>query len=377
MDTVGTQQATDGTTVRARTVPSRYAPAGTLGHVPTQRTGPSRPSGPGQSPAPRRRTATVLVGVGAVTALVVAGTVVQQQRATAAEQQHAVQVRTDQALAALAGDNDARDDVATAGTAELTAARTAATAATTAALAHANATLAGSPHVGDDLRAPLQTGIASVASILGGHAPSLAALRAGTVGLAGQDQAVAGAEQAWQAADAARVAAEQAAQQAAADAAAQAAAQQAAAKAPRRTTTRTTTSAPAAAAPASGPMSIPPGGLVCPGAPTGTPGAESSVGAIGAAINAYRASNGLPALSVSRSGYLVGHAADMADAGGIWHSGSDNIVGCISNGSASALVVAWSQSPPHNAQMLRTNVSSMAVGGATAGGWLYGAVKFS
>ena len=99
--------------------------------------------------------------------------------------------------------------------------------------------------------------------------------------------------------------------------------------------------------------------------------------AIGSAINAYRASLGLPQLSVSRSGSLVSHAINMANAGGIWHSGGDNIVACVSNGSASSMVSAWSRSAGHDAQMRRTDVSSMAVGGASLNGWLFGAVKFS
>ena len=82
-------------------------------------------------------------------------------------------------------------------------------------------------------------------------------------------------------------------------------------------------------------------------------------------------------LSVSTSGGLTSHAITMANAGGIWHSGSDNIVACVSNGSASTMVSAWSNSPGHDAQMRRTDVSSMAVGGASLNGWLFGAVKFS
>ncbi|MBN9325818.1 MAG: hypothetical protein J0I87_02725, partial [Cellulomonas sp.] len=128
MDTQRSEGAA-GTTVRTTDVPQRYAAPGTLDRVPTQRSGPEGPVG-----APRRRTATMLVGFGAVAVLVVAGTVVQQQRADAAEQQHAAQARTAQALTALAGDTAARDDVSTAGSAELAAARAAAVAATTTAL---------------------------------------------------------------------------------------------------------------------------------------------------------------------------------------------------------------------------------------------------
>ncbi|WP_448631358.1 CAP domain-containing protein [Cellulomonas soli] len=110
-----------------------------------------------------------------------------------------------------------------------------------------------------------------------------------------------------------------------------------------------------------------------PGA--GGSGSESSVGAIGAAINDYRASQGLPTLSVNRSGSLVQHAITMSTAGGIWHSGGDNIVGC-SNGGLSSLMSGWKGSPRHNEQMLRTDVSTMYVGGATGAGFLFGAVLF-
>ena len=199
--------------------------------------------------------------------------------------------------------------------------------------------------------------------------------------VAGPAKAVQDAEAAWQVAEQARIAAEQ---KAAADAAAAKAAADAAAKAtpkaPKKSSTKSATSSgtSTSAGSASGgtQRAIPAGGLVCPGAPVGGAASESSVSAIGAAINAYRQSQGLPALSVVRSGTLVGHAEDMAASGGIWHSGQDNIVGCTS-GSVQSLINAWSRSAPHNAQMLRTDVTTMKVGGASAGGWLYGAVKFS
>ena len=44
--------------------------------------------------------------------------------------------------------------------------------------------------------------------------------------------------------------------------------------------------------------------------------------------------------------------------------------------SATSLVKAWSKSAGHDAQMRRTDVSAMYVGGAVRGGFLYGAVLF-
>jgi hypothetical protein len=41
------------------------------------------------------------------------------------------------------------------------------------------------------------------------------------------------------------------------------------------------------------------------------------------------------------------------------------------------MVSAWSRSSGHDAQMRRTDVSSMSVGDASLNGWLFGAVKFS
>ncbi|WP_159810058.1 CAP domain-containing protein [Cellulomonas citrea] len=114
--------------------------------------------------------------------------------------------------------------------------------------------------------------------------------------------------------------------------------------------------------------------LACLSTPPGS-GSPASASAVGAAINSYRASIGLPALSVSTSGTLSSHSLDMAASGGIWHSGFDNIVGCAP--SATSLVGAWSRSPSHQAQMARTDVSSMSVGAATADGFLFSAVKFN
>ena len=127
-----------------------------------------------------------------------------------------------------------------------------------------------------------------------------------------------------------------------------------------------------------------PGAAPAPRAPAPAPAPEParsvpefSAGALGEAINVYRAQNGLPAMSISRSGGLVAHAAAMAEAGSIWHSGSDKIVGYVMPSSASALVDAWAASPPHNAWMLRTDKSAMQVGAVVLNDRLYGAVNFS
>ncbi|MDM7830589.1 CAP domain-containing protein [Cellulomonas edaphi] len=123
------------------------------------------------------------------------------------------------------------------------------------------------------------------------------------------------------------------------------------------------------------PARVPSGGLVCRGS-GGAGAAEQRVKAIGAAINSYRKSHGLRTLRVSRSTTLVNHAKRMATTGGIWHSGRDNIVACVSDDSARTMVRAWAHSAPHKAQMLRRGVTRMTVGGAVNDGWLFGAVRF-
>ena len=253
--------------------------------------------------------------------------------------------------------------------------RAAATTTAQAAVDHANATLASVPNAGDAPRAALAGASGAVGAALATPDVSLRSLRTLVAGVAAPEQAAVDAQAAWQAAENARIAAEQAAAAAAAEAAAAARS----ARAPARSTTRstapkTTSSGSAPVAPA--PSGIPSGGKVCSGS-GGSGAGESSVSAIGSAINAYRASLGLPELSISRSGSLVSHTVNMANAGGIWHSGGDNIVACVSNGSASSMISAWSNSAGHDAQMRRTDVSSMAIGGASLNGWLFGAVKFS
>lgn len=358
-----------------------------LSRVPTQRgplvgTAPARPEPLEPVAVPQRRTGRAALMVGAVTAtiaLAVATGVVQHQSSVRLAERHAEEVRLAAAVATigsdeLASDRALRDDLV-ASVGELASARAQLSGAVTAA----TQALEASPHAGETALAALRAAIAQVTD--DGVAPlaTLADLAAATDALAAPVAAVQSSEATWQAAEAARVEAERkAAEEAARKAAEEAAAKAAAARTSKPRSTSTSTQTAQSPAPATGTSTptIPSGGLVCPGAPTGAGAGESSVDAIGAGINAYRQSQGLPALGVSRSGTLVSHAIDMATAGGIWHSGSDNIVGCTS-GSVQSLITAWSRSAPHNAQMLRTDVSSMSVGGASLGGWLYGAVKFN
>ena len=361
------------------------APTPTVVDVPHQHTAteplveaPAEPT-PSRSVAVRR---SVWVGMAAAMALAVAagGAVygANQKALTAADAALDAQMRVDRA--ALAADRDAVVEQAAEQVvvpAAYAASRAAAAAAAQSTVDHANATLAAVPNAGDGPRAALTASTGAVSAALTSPGVSLVSLRSIVAGVAAPEKAAVDAQVAWQAAEDARIAAEKAAaEQAAAAAAAAAAASHV--KAPAtRSSTRTTTPKPAAQAPAApAATGIPAGGLVCRGA-GGSGAGESSVSAIGSAINAYRSSLGLPTLSVSRSGSLVSHAITMANAGGIWHSGGDNIVACVSNGSASSMVSAWSNSPSHDAQMRRTDVSSMAVGGASLNGYLFGAVKFS
>ncbi len=340
--------------------------AARLDQVPTQRTGPDAPEAPRPDPRRRGRAVTLGVALTATAALLVTTGVVQHQREVRQTERAAAGVRV--AAALLVQGADVPDASQVAGQGAWTAALSGAHEATTAAAGAGAQTLAATPHAGDAPRATLQSVVDAAAGLAADPTASLTELTAAAGAVTMPAKTATDAEAAWQAAEQARVAAEQAAAQAAAEAAARKAA---AAKAPARQ--RST--APSGGT-ATGPMAIPAGGLVCKGAPVGAGAGESSVGAIGEAINAYRLANGLPALGVQRSGQLVSHAQTMATSGGIWHSGYDNIVGCTS-GSVQSLVNAWANSAPHNKQMLRTDVSVMKVGGASSGGWLYGAVKFS
>jgi uncharacterized protein YkwD len=101
------------------------------------------------------------------------------------------------------------------------------------------------------------------------------------------------------------------------------------------------------------------------------------VSGLGAALNAARAENGLPALSVSGSSSLADHAAAMAAAGSIWHSGNDHIVGWVQPAGDSQMIAAYMNSPGHRAWILKADKSSVSIGAVTINGRLYTAMRFS
>ena len=336
--------------------PASTEPASGARAVPT-------PRGPQQTGRPHPAAVVGLVAVVALTATLATARADEASADRAATVRAARASGTDEADAGwLAAQPGALAVVAAASQ------RAALTTSVQAADADARAVLAASPHAGDLLGA-LTAAADRVRDTAATSGQSPAVLRARLADLATARGAVVQAEAAWQAAEAARVAAEQEA--------AQAAAQQAAAlRAPsvRRSSARPSTGSSAAPAPAdvsAGTVHAVTMACVTPAPGSGSPASAASVGA---AINDYRAANGLATLSVSTSGTLSSHALDMAASGGIWHSGSDNIVGCAPG--AGLLVRAWSGSPAHNAQMLRTDVSSMSVGAASASGYLFAAVAF-
>lgn len=350
--------------------------------LPTQRTGPppefegplgggslgtgSEPAhAPSSGTAPHSRRRRVVYVSALVSILALSGgamTVTHLQQAQAAESaRHAGEVKARAQV--FAGEQRMlREQNMVASWAQTLAERAAAVAAAGVSVEAARAALAATPQAGDDLRNAFQAAIDAASAVVTAiPSASVLTIQAAVAAIAGPQQAATDAQVAWQAAEDARIVAEQAAAQAAADAAARSAAAKAAA--PRTTTTpraaRSATAAPAAAA-----------------APT-TNVPEFSAGALGGAINAFRASQGLPALGVSRSAGLVAHAGAMAQAGSIWHSGNDKIVGYVQPASAADLVQAWANSPGHRAWMVRTDVSAMQVGAVVLNDRLFGAVNFT
>lgn len=318
----------------------------------------------------RRRLALATAGMVIVAVAGAGMTVAAEQRAAtqAAIEAHAAVIAAQQQVFA-AEQMVMRDENKAASWAQTLAKQTAAAAAGVVVLDGARLALAGAPQAGDDVRGALQASIdAASAVVTAAPTRSVLTTEAAVATVDAPLQAAVAAQAAWQVAEDARLAAERAAAEAAAAQAATAAKAAAAAKAatPRATTTTrkaTTTSSsgtPAAAAPA--PASNAP---------------EFSAGELGGAINAFRASQGLGALSISRSSSLVAHASAMAQAGDIWHSGGDKIVGYVQPSSASSLVQAWANSPGHRAWMVKTTTSAMQVGAVVLNGRLYGAVNFT
>jgi uncharacterized protein YkwD len=101
------------------------------------------------------------------------------------------------------------------------------------------------------------------------------------------------------------------------------------------------------------------------------------VSGLGSALNAARADAGLGALTVVRSASLADHAAAMAAAGSIWHSGNDHIVGWVQPASDAEMIAAYLNSPPHRAWILKEGKSTVSIGAVTLNGRLYTAMRFS
>ena len=129
-----------------------------------------------------------------------------------------------------------------------------------------------------------------------------------------------------------------------------------------RTTTSTGGSGPATTAPGS----------------TWAPGVQSyGISGLGSVLNQRRAEAGLNTLSVVGSSSLANHAAEMAAAGSIWHSGRDHIVGWVEPANDTYMIQAYLDSPPHRAWILKEGVTQVAIGAVTINGVLYTAMVFS
>ena len=332
--------------------------AGSVGFGSVATGAQSAPSGLGAG----RRRGVLIVAVASILALGGGGTTLAYvQRAEAAESArvvHAVEL-TAQAQAFADEQHLLRAANSTAYAAKVVAERAVAAGVGNVSLEAARVALTAAPQAGDAARNALQAAIDSASAVLTAvPTPSVLAIQAAVGPLTAPQQAAAAAQGAWQVAEDARLAAERVA----ADAAAQAAAKAQAARPAR--TPRATAKAPTAGAPAAADAPA-----------TSVP--EFSAGALGGAINAWRAEQGLPAMSISRSSGLVAHAGAMAEAGDIWHSGGDKIVGYVQPSSAGTLVAAWADSPPHREWMAKTDRTAMQVGAVVLGDKLYGAVNFS
>lgn len=199
------------------------------------------------------------------------------------------------------------------------------------------------------LQAAAQTLDDSLARLGSGASP--ATVRADQIVAVQAGRTVQQAEDAWQQAEQDRLAAEQAAREAEA-------ARQRTVSAPR-----VSSAAPAAASSAGTSWAA---------------GVQSyGIGGLGATLNQRRADAGLNTLTVVGSSSLADHAAAMAAAGSIWHSGHDHIVGWVEPVSDAYMIQAYLDSPPHRAWILKEGISQVAIGAVTINGILYTAMVFS
>lgn len=347
----------------SRPVPSHPATrrVGGLDHVPQPRTA-GRPV-PSVHPRARRLRVAALVAAVALVAAGGAGWAVRQDRAAQARSEREAQDRVAAAsVGALVDASAARTGAVTAGAAVLVAQREQLTDAAARAARTGQDALDGSPHASDELRGDLDDAVAGAREAADAAVVSPVQLRAAAAAVAVPTRRVTVAEQEWQQAEQERIAAEQAAAAAAAAAA--------------RASAGTGRSASGGSAPASTGSS---GGQSAPAAAPAAPpavGAEASAGSVGAALNAYRASLGLGALSIVRSGARVEHAQQMAASNSIWHSGATpEIVGRVLPLSYSGMINAYAGSPSHDAVM-RGSYSVAYIGAVSYDGWLYTSITF-
>ncbi|WP_066585238.1 CAP domain-containing protein [Cellulomonas timonensis] len=345
-------------------VPSAEPPA-----APPQ-TDTSRPRRAARSAARPGRPTTVVVSLSVVViiAAIAGGTVVRLQQESRAAELARVQDRVARVVSEQRADaqffQQSRAAVARAGVASALAAQGD---AALAAHAQAQAVLDANAQAGDVPRAALQeamdTAAAKAAAL--GQGTSPVDVRGSVAALAAPQQAVVEAQAQWQAAEDARLEAERVA---AAEAAA------AAERKTRAASSKATPRSSRAAAPAA----------ASAGAAAGAPAAAQVAGieaygiqSIGDALNAHRANNGLPALSISGSSTLSAHATAMASEWRIWHGGNDSIVGWVQPASSSAMINAYANSSSHNTWMLKSDISRMSIGAVVRDGRLFTAIKLS
>ncbi len=365
-----TRQATLPTQFSAPPVESVETQAPSSAPSPTETGGPLVPA-PSRQTASRPRRVLRVVAIGTVAVVLVGAVLLSRADASARSAEAARAQAQAAAVDAIRVSNHAWQVRGATLTAE----------AAGNTIAAAVATLEATPQAGDAPRAALQSAVDALRGALSspGSASDATALAAVVARVAAPQQAAVTAQTTWQAAEDARVAAAKAAadQAAAAQAAAdQAAAAKAAVSTTRTTTARTTTAMRTATSSGGSPAPAAPA-PAAPAPAASTVGVEYSAATVGAALNAFRASRGLPPMAIVRSADRVEHAREMAASDSIWHSAVRTmweIVGRVMPVSATAMIDAYANSPSHLAVMVG-NFSTAYIGAVTYNGMLYTSIQ--
>lgn len=332
----------------------------------TETPGPRRAARSAARPG-RPTTVAVSVSVVVILAALTAGTVVRLQQEARAAELARVQERVARVVSEQRADAEFfQQSSAAVAQAGIAAAHAAQGAAALQAHAQAQTVLDANAQAGDAPRAALQEAMDTAAAMAAalGQGTSPKDLRGSVAALAAPQQAVVEAQAQWQAAEDARIAAEQAA------------AAEAAAAAERKARAATSKATPRGSRAAAAPATSSAGAEAPAAAPVA--GIEAyGIQSIGDALNAHRANNGLPALSISGSSTLSAHATAMASEWRIWHGGNDSIVGWVQPASSSAMINAYANSSSHNAWMLKSDISRMSIGAVVRDGRLFTAIKLS